>query len=471
MASKRRKHTGSRGHRRDRPNAETIAAASNSEPTAPVELGESAALPSVSARLSDWILPLEPLLARVGGGDARVGAALAGTLGVTALVFSRCLANAFVFDDDDMIVINRQIGNWSFIWKSLVNDSWWFRDPNRLPQSAYYRPFQDIWLWLNFHLFGLVPAPWHAAMIGLHLVVVWLAFRIASQLATDKWAGVLAAGLFALMPLHAEPVVWASAIPLPLAAAFEFGAFECYLRWRTESPEPQLKWLVLSLGLFAGALLSHESAIVFPLLVAAHSYLFPLPIPPGAAEFAGDAARSEADLVEDTVAAIRPFVYEAAAYIILRLWVLGVISGPNSDNHMTALDVALTIPGVIVSYVALLFAPWLAGPIYRLNIVHGIGSSGFWPPVIVLAGITGVGIALLRNNPRRSLYLFSSLWILIAIGPSLNLTGLFPQSLIQDRYVYFASFGFCLMAADIAVRFARTSDARAKAVSIGVAAN
>ena len=64
---------------------------------------------------------------------------------ITALVYLRCLGNGYVFDDHEMIIANRYIGDWSFLWKALVNDSWWFRDPTHLPQSHYYRPLQDIW--------------------------------------------------------------------------------------------------------------------------------------------------------------------------------------------------------------------------------------------------------------------------------------------------------------------------------------
>ncbi|HVN63652.1 MAG TPA: hypothetical protein VMT58_03365, partial [Candidatus Binataceae bacterium] len=198
----------------------------------------------------------------MGAGDPQVGMALAGILIVTAAVYARCLSNGFVFDDHEMIVLNRFIGDWSFYWKSIVNDSWWFRDPAHLPQSAYYRPLQDIWFAINFHLFGLEPMGWHATMVALHLVAVWLAFRVACTLTSDRIAGLIAAALFALMPLHAEAIVWASAIPLPLAAVFEFAALELYLRGRIRS----------SLALFAGALLSHESAVVFPLLIGAHGY-------------------------------------------------------------------------------------------------------------------------------------------------------------------------------------------------------
>ncbi|MGH7815590.1 MAG: tetratricopeptide repeat protein [Candidatus Binataceae bacterium] len=473
MASKRHQRAANRERRRTEADANAAAPAeSNAPPPAPAETGGAEARPSLSEWLREMLDPIEPALSRIGAGDARVGAAVTLTLAVTAIVFARCLHNGFVFDDDNMIVLNRSIGSWAFAWKSFVNDSWWFRDPLRLPQSGYYRPLQDLWLWLNFHLFGLEPPGWHATAIALHLAVVWLVFWVASRLAANRWTGALAAALFALMPIHAEPVVWASAIPLPLAAAFELGAFACYLKLTAggESERGQLAWLALSIGLFGGALLSHESAVVFPALVATHAFLIG-PHRTHMSYRSHEPAPAMPDRIEDAVAAVRPYAYEAAAYFIIRLAVLGAIAGRQTQNHMTVIETALTIPGAILSYAALLAAPWLAGPAYRLDVVHRIAAPGFWIPLILIAAIAAVGYLLLRDNPRRRLYLFCAAWILIAIAPVLYLPGLFPQALIQDRYLYLASFGFCLIAADLAIDFTRTGAAiRKYAVLIGGAA-
>ena len=195
---------------------------------------------------------------------------LEGVLLVTMLAYLRCLGNGFVFDDHEMIVINRYIGQWSFLWQSIANDSWWFRDPIHLPQSSYYRPLQDIWLGIHYQLFGLTPGGWHATMVALHLLAVWLVFENRRRLTGDWRSAVLAALFFGLIPVHAEAVVWPTAIPLPFSATLELGAFYLFItrggaraRWRN--------WL-FALLLYAGSLFAHESAVVFPGIVA--TYVF-----------------------------------------------------------------------------------------------------------------------------------------------------------------------------------------------------
>jgi len=37
---------------------------------------------------------------------------------------------------------------------------------------------RGIWFRINYHLFGFNPTGWHVAMVALHLLAVWLAFKI-----------------------------------------------------------------------------------------------------------------------------------------------------------------------------------------------------------------------------------------------------------------------------------------------------
>ena len=75
-----------------------------------------------------------------------------------------------------------------------------FRDPSRLPQSAYYRPLEDTWFAANALVFGTHPAAWHLAKIVLHLVAVVLCFRVGQLLTGDVATGLLTAAIFGRHP-------------------------------------------------------------------------------------------------------------------------------------------------------------------------------------------------------------------------------------------------------------------------------
>ncbi|HUO04014.1 MAG TPA: tetratricopeptide repeat protein [Candidatus Binataceae bacterium] len=377
-------------------------------------------------------------------------------LAVTALVYSRALGNGFVADDYDQIVRNRYLGQWSFLWRSMSADAWWFFDPSRLPQGPLYRPLQNIWFALNFHLFGLNPIGWHAATIALHLLVVGMVYRVASILCGDRWTGLFAGALFALMPTQIEAVIWAGAIGTPLSALFELCAFEFYLRGSTgksHDPHP----LILSLGAFTLALLSYEAAIAFPALVAAHVFLL----------------GGEGDELHDNgptarwrraITAAWPYAVVVAGYLGLRILVLGFISQPQ--NPMTYTAAALTLPGALLSCLMLLLLPWRADLVHPVHIVRSIVSPGFLIPVGGLIAFSSSAALLLRRDPRCRLYAFCAAWILIAFAPLLHMRGLFNPAAMEDHFIYFPAFGVCVIAADLTMRFAAESERNRTAIAV-----
>ncbi|HVN63552.1 MAG TPA: tetratricopeptide repeat protein [Candidatus Binataceae bacterium] len=388
----------------------------------------------------------------------------------TALVYSHSLGNEFVFDDYDQIVDNRYLRDWSFLWKSLIYDSGWFDDPAHLPQSSYYRPLKNIWLWINFHLFGLHPASWHAASIALHLIVVWLVFRVASRLCASHTAGLLAAALFALMPLHAEAVVWAVATATLLNAALQLVAFDYYLRGESGAggDSTRAPCRKLSIAWCAVAMLNYEGAVTFPILVAAHAFFLGedgnRPNRKSSAAILTGGWLAEG--IRRALVAAWPYALEIVGYFALRMWIFGFVTNPYPHSHPnTGSQAALTIPAALWAYGMLLLIPWRAGPAHRLDAVRSLASPDFYIPVVKLSVAAMAAVALFIRHPRRRHYLFCAAWIAIASAPALNLLrAIQPEAALDDRYLYFASVGLCVMAADIAVYFAREEGLRARAV-------
>ena len=62
--------------------------------------------------------------------------------------------------------------------------------------------------WLEYHLFGLNPAVFHATNIILHAINAVLVWMVLSQLGIP-WAW-MAAAVFAVHPVNAESVAWIS---------------------------------------------------------------------------------------------------------------------------------------------------------------------------------------------------------------------------------------------------------------------
>ena len=387
---------------------------------------------------------------------------LAAVMLITLLAYLRCLSNPFTLDDH-IFLENHLIGSWSFLSRSLAGDALWFVDPGGTPLSPYYRPLLLIVLGFEYHLFGLNPAAFHAVSLLLHLLVVFLVFKIAARLTADLYAALLTALLFGLIPAHAEAVLSIAATNYPLGAAFQLGAFYLVISAgdkRDTSP--------LAVLLYLAALLCHENAIMLPALVAIYVLLLE---PAGAIRDEPLVVRARAR-IGTAVIRIKYFALVMLLYMAFRVFVLHLafVTPSVGAGHVSSAVLLLTLPRVMVMYVALMVVPWLAGDSDRATFVHRAASPDFYLPLITLTTLTVFLYMVLRNHPRRALYLFCILWIGIEIAPMLNLRGLWPEGEIANRYFYMPSVGWCMMLADWAVVLAHRGARVRQLVFAGTAA-
>ena len=77
----------------------------------------------------------------------------------------------------------------------------------------------------------LSPWPYHAANFAAHAAGTVLLYMVLARLVRKDWAAWAAAALFAVHPLHVEPVSWATSLYTPLSAAFALAAAWAYLRF------------------------------------------------------------------------------------------------------------------------------------------------------------------------------------------------------------------------------------------------
>ncbi|MFZ0887167.1 MAG: hypothetical protein WA005_01825, partial [Candidatus Binataceae bacterium] len=363
---------------------------------------------------------------------------LAGVIALVLVAFLRSLSNGFVYDDRGAIVENHLIGEWSFLWKSMVHRSYWFLDPLHvlhLGILARYHPLLSVWFGLNYQLFGLWTPGWHAAAVAGHLMVVWLVYKVGCALTGERRAALLAALLFGVLPVHAEAVAFVAGFAVVMSAGFELGALYLVMKRADKG------WgnLTAALVLYAAALLSHESAASFPALVAA--YVFLLEPPP--AENSGVLQRLRAAL-----AVMAPFAVEVLAYLAVRRLILGFLATDplNPANEASLEQVLMTMPWVITAYLGLLLAPWWAGPAHRVMFVTSPWSPQFYLSVAVLAGVGLAFWLVVRRHPRRLFYLFCAAWMGVAIAPVvLSLGALLNDHLVHDVYLYMASAGWCIL--------------------------
>ncbi len=385
---------------------------------------------------------------------------LAGIVVVTIAMYLPSLRNGWVLDDHGELVDNKLIHSWSFLWDSFRYDNWWFNGPSAVPHSSYYRPIENVWFWINTGIFGFRPVLWHLEKIALHVVVVVLSFRAAQLIAGDVTVGLLAAAIFAVLPAHTGAVVFASAIPEPLSLAFELGSLILLIGRRPGVSQG----LIGASILYVGAAFTHESAILFPFVVAA--YLLVL----------------ERQTIGATVRVCAPFFAVVIAYLCARFIVLGpesmfVVHFQNTGSayvrgikvlrpDYTIVQFLMTLPKALMMYLGALTIPTVADPVHDVN-----WSTNLQPVVIVdataLIVLAAAALVLGMRSSNRRIYLFCAIWMALAIAPALNLNSLWW--LVDDRYLYAPAFGWSLAVAVAAVTIAAASSRARKVVGVAVA--
>src|SRR5258708_19059901 len=103
------------------------------------------------------------------------------------------------------------------------------------------------------------------------MVAVLLFVRVARRLSGER-VGLIAAGLFALHPLHTESVAWVAGVTDLELAVFYLLTFLLYLR--LSEPEKGYGWRAAMCGSLVFALLSKEQAMTLPVLVTLFEHCY-----------------------------------------------------------------------------------------------------------------------------------------------------------------------------------------------------
>ena len=351
--------------------------------------------------------------------------------GVTALVYLGTLAFGFVYDDVLLVLNNSTIRSWRYVPQYFTSHMWAAAFPGST--ANYYRPLFLLWLRLNYALFEAKPEGWHATNVLSHIVATYLVFRVARQLTRDRTIAFAAALLFGLHPAHIENVAWIAGVTDSLMACFVLGSCSAFLSFRESGRVSQLVW---SLGWFALALLSKETAIVLPLLIVA------LALIPRQSRTADD------NTPPKTALAMR----NAAPYVLLALIYLGVryrvLKGfAHQAISITLTEVFLTWPSVLLFYAKHLFLPLGLSEFYPLDYVrHPTAGLVLWP-LLLLAGLGVAAFYWIRAFPQKQVASFALALTVLPLLPVLNLRSITVGDIVHDRYLYLSTAGFTLLAA------------------------
>lgn len=362
------------------------------------------------------------------------------TIAATVLVYANSLSGAFVFDDTKQIVGNPSLHSWSNIFRAFSSDVWSFQRgtfTKDIP-PPYFRPLFTAYLTVNYQLFGLWEPGWHLINLLIHTISTVFVYYLLRRLSGDNLIALLTALLFGVHPAHVESVSWISGIPDPLAALFYVPSLIWYVRFREEGGG---KWLVASVVAYGLAILCKETPLALPIVFVVW-------------ELARGRKKSLTKSLREMVWPLVPYAITAVAYLALRFSVLGRLSWKHPFMaRVPDSAIWMTVPYVFVNYLRHLIAPFRLSLIYGTSFVTSASDARFLIPFALLVVIA----ALLWVYRKR---LDRNLWIAVALTvapllPVLNLKVFHYEYIIQDRYLYLPSIGFCSLIALLLVRLTR----------------
>lgn len=353
---------------------------------------------------------------------------------VTFVVYSGSLSFDFVWDDWPQIVNSPIIRTWSNLPRAFGSDLWY----HVARHQVYYRPLFVAWSMLNYTLFGLRPWGWHLGAVLLHVGTVAAVFWLARRLGLEYWTAALTALIFALHPIHIEPVTWVSAASDTMVTMFAALAFVAFLNGRNRERNRERKkraaWWIASLALLACALLTKEMAVMFSALVGTYAWLHP-----------AEGKASPGQRVLGAVMEAAPYAVVTLAYALLRKHALLHATGQFNPNH-GMMDVARTLPLVMSIYLRQLLVPVGMTGLYYIPYVTSAILSQVVAPAAVL-GAALIGLWYWNRSEGNSIVAFAGLWLLVGLAPALYLRNFSNGDFVRDRYMYLPSIGFAILAA------------------------
>ena len=174
-------------------------------------------------------------------------------VGLTGVTFREVSSFDFLIWDDEFFLLPhlRREGG---ITPSSV--AWSFQ-----PQQGWFTPLPYLSLFLDATFYDLNSAGFHVTNLMIHMANVLLVLLVLYRLTRNLWPSCLAAAIFAVHPIHVEPVVWLTARWELLMGTFWLLGMWAYTRY-CESRT----WASYSLVavFYCAALLSKPMALTFP---------------------------------------------------------------------------------------------------------------------------------------------------------------------------------------------------------------
>lgn len=339
---------------------------------------------------------------------------------VTIFLLWPAIHNEFLFQWDDWVCLEESQQHRRLSWDTI---RWAFTTV--VPFS--YLPLIRLMHVLNFQLWGMQAAGYHATSVLLHglnaglvTVLIWtLLGKIPSVTEAQRQTSAAFVGLvFGIHPLQVEPVAWLTQQIIILSTFFSLSAMYAYL-WLVQQPRNRCRYGIVLLLLVA-ALLSKVTAVALVLLMLTIDF-YPLQ--------------------RHLTIGWRGLLKEKLLWFALCAGMSGLFLWAAAEQHglvslarLGMMERGIVAVRGVVSYLEMLLWPAHLSPYYPIQGRVSLGQLQTVLSVAAFAAITTLTVVRIRRIPG----LFAA-WVayLALLLPSSGLVQVGSHA-AADRYMYMA---------------------------------
>lgn len=340
--------------------------------------------------------------------------------GAAALV-AYVLRVGFLGDDLQFLFAAQHAHGFRGVWDYVVQP---------LGASFVWRPFVNLFWFAKWSLFHTAAWAYHAVSLALFFIATWFLYLIAKRFGGRTFA-LVAAAIFLVMPFHAEAIVWLSSVTDLLALLGSLVTLYLFIRYRDEGGTGTLTLCAIAFFL---ALCSKEFALMTPVIALWIDVLFQW---------------KKSHAWKPLARAYGTLAFVAVLYLILRVSVLGNLSGSNPGTTQSFID-SLQLAPLKMSVGSFLY-------LFNHAALSRISQpfADFWlrwrvyVTAVVVVLLFALNIARWKDARFWKLIGLSAGLIVLFSVPMLALLPHINENLQHSRFLYAPSVGVALLLATL----------------------
>jgi tetratricopeptide (TPR) repeat protein len=346
---------------------------------------------------------------------------------LVVVVYWPSLWGEFIWDDDSNVTTRMPLRSWHGLWQI------WFEQG----ATQQYYPLTHSSFWLDYHLWGLNPLPFHLENVLLHACVAVMLWWILRNLKVPgAWLG---ACFFAVHPVNVESVAWITERKNVLSGVIYLGSLMAALKFflpqksaagsgparaadSVANQQGPWKFYWLALGLYLCALWAKTSTVALPVVILLLLWW----------------KRSRID--KTVISQVIPFFIVGLIMGLITMHGEVLIGVNGAEWKLSWLERCLIASRNLWFYLGKLVWPWPLMFIYPRWVINVSRPADYIP--LVGAVLAFVALWRWRNGWSRSV-LFALGYFVAVLFPLLGFFKgyFFRYSFVLDHFQYLACMG------------------------------